>query len=622
MKTYYFLFILLFAITIPALQAQNEDVRHSKADRYYTDLAYAKAIELYEEMALDNQADAHVIKRLAVSYRMIDDTENAEYWYSLLMDMPNREPDDIYFYAQMLKSNEKYEESEEWMEEYAKLRPNDSRAKHEIENQDNLDALLMGETSDIEVRLLSVNTKEADFGAIYWGNQMVFASARQDDKAVKRVYAWNGKPFLDLYTAKRGANGELVDPQEFSDVLNSRFHEGPTTFDKGGNVIYFTRNNYFKRKVGKSSEDVNNLKIYVAKRIGNTWGNIESLHFNSDEYSCGHATLSTDGKKMYFVSDMPGGVGGTDLYFCEKIGSRWGQPVNLGKGINTEGNEMFPYLHPDGTLFYSSDGFFGLGGLDIFKVVPLEDAEFDFPMNLGVPFNSPKDDFAFIADKKKQSGYFSSNRDGGMGDDDIYYFYIKDPEHSLLTNLPPETKGDKPMNENPPKTDDTDPNMPVADNNPDTPAVNNNPDTPPDTVRQVPQKPPRDWDKMTTDDLERGKIWLLENIYYDLDKWYIRPDAAIELDKVVAFMKNNPSVKIELSSHTDCRASDEYNMELSRKRAISAVMYIVLRGIDTQRIQAKGYGEHYLVNECEDGVDCSETQHQMNRRTEIKIVDF
>jgi outer membrane protein OmpA-like peptidoglycan-associated protein len=278
---------------------------------------------------------------------------------------------------------------------------------------------------------------------------------------------------------------------------------------------------------------------------------------------------------------MPGGIGGTDIYYCKREGLAWGNPTNAGPVINTEGSEMFPFIHSDGTLYYSSDGLFGLGGLDIFMAAAREDSTgFEHPINLAKPLNSSSDDFAFIISENKSDGYLSSNREAGKGDDDIYHFKIDFP---ILEDI-------------------------LDPSNFDDPVANR------DSVPTL--------EGVTDNDIHLGQIYKLENIYYDFDKWNIRPDAQVELIKVIIFMQKFPKVKVELGSHTDCRAPNAYNERLSQRRATSAVNWIVTRGgIDPARITAQGYGERVLTNECADGVHCSEAKHQLNRRTEIKIVE-
>lgn len=582
--------IFFFIGFLSSVQLSAQSSKLKKADEMYEHFAYMEAIELYEELIIEGENSDHITKRLADCYRLVDNIEQAEYWYSLVVEMPDAEPITYYHYAQALKSNEKYEQSALWLSKYAEIETMDSRAQRQLAERKNL-INLMTDSSNIIVRNLPVNSENADFGPMYYGSQMLFVSSREDEtKPVKRFYGWDKMPFLDLFVADVSASGDLVNVKPFSDDLNTNYHEGPATFNSNRNLIYFTRNNYTSRSGGQSRDLTNNLKIYKAIKIGDIWSGVEGLPFNSDEYSCGHPTLSPGGDRLYFSSDMPGGYGGVDIYYCQREAGSWSEPQNMGEMINTEGDEMFPFFHRDSILYFSSDGLPGLGGLDVLYTL-YNGEEFEKPVNFGSPVNSPKDDFSFIINEDMMSGYFASSRDGGKGDDDIYYFKMKKPQ------TPVSLEETLVVEETPEAADTT---------------------TTPEEVDLI-DVPIED---ITLDDLEVGKIIRLENIYYDLDKSNIRPDAAVELDKVVDFMKKYPTVKIELSSHTDCRASDEYNMTLSHKRAVSATMYIVERGINASRITAQGYGEHQLTNECADGVPCTEEQHQDNRRTEIKVLDF
>ncbi len=592
-----FLLVFIILLSLPFL-SNAQSLKEKRADRLFDDLAYKKAAELYEQVILSGASNDKVIKRLAISYRKLLDWENAEHWYSLVVEGSLAEPIDYYYYAEALKANEKYEQGMEWMRKYSELENNDSRIKRNLGNKAELKKLLK-KPKNIIIKNLSVSSEEADFGAaLLKNNLVVFSSARTDgDEGVQYTYAWNDKPFLDLYVADRNATGELVNPRIFAKELNSRYHEGPVVFNKEGFIIYFTRSNFFQKKVGKSHEDINNLKIFRAIKVGEKWGQITNLHFNSDEYSCGHPALSADGKRLYFASDMPGGYGGTDIYVCEKQGKKWGTPKNLGDSINTEGNEMFPHMHKDGTLYYSSTGLFGLGGLDIFMAAPKDSTLSAFlpPVNIGSPINSSKDDFAFTISDDKRDGYLSSNRKGGQGDDDIYYFKLNKDES-------PDILHPSIINEDPLLT-----------------ATTFNPGDQPEKKNDQPEQ--LGGTIVNLDSLNVGETAILKNIYYDLDKWNIRSDAERDLKKVIDYLKTYPTAKLELSSHTDCRAPHDYNMELSRKRAISAVMYIVVEGdVAPERLVAKGYGETQLTNECADGVDCSEQQHQANRRTEVKLL--
>jgi len=583
-------FSLVFVFQNFNLLAQTNQLE--KADKLFEDFAYLEAIEIYEAIALNGEFDNHIGKQLAEAYRRIGNTEETEYWYSQLIAQGSTDPIDYYYYAQALKANGKDTESQKWLLKFAQANNTDSRPVHEVETREKntIDSL------DIEIHKLSINSSNSDFGAAFYNDQVVFSSARSVEALLPRIYVWDGQPFLDLYVSDLNGTVQLKTPQLFSQEINTRFHEGPVAFANNYKTMFFTRNNFLGKKVGKSSEGTNNLKIYISLNIGGIWGGITEFTFNSDEYSCGHPTVTEGGDTMYFVSDMPGGLGGTDIYVTYRNGSEWTTPLNLGKNINTEGNEMFPFYHESGFLYFSSDGRGGEGGLDVFRTFKME-TDFTVPQNLGKVVNTRKDDFNFVINKEGNAGYLSSNRRGGEGKDDIYAFIVKTP-NIVASNDPRDNNTMRPpTNNNNNNNDNNNNNQTNQNNQPDEPLMFDG--------REV----------------YRGERFVIQNIYYDLDKYNIRPDAQIELNKVIQFMQHYPNAIIELSSHTDCRASWEYNMTLSQNRAQSAVDWIVKYGnIDKRRIIARGYGETLLTNECADDVECNEDQHQANRRTEITIL--
>jgi outer membrane protein OmpA-like peptidoglycan-associated protein len=604
------LLLILIILSFSTAFAQR---KLNKADKLYDKLAYSEAVTIYEDLVLENRMDDHVIRRLAECYRQMKNTIQAEYWYSLVVGLKDANPKEFYYYAYLLKENQKYDESVKWYKKYATLENADIRAKQEISEQELLKKII-STPMDVRIRDLAINSKNADFGAVYYGeNEVVFASSRDDGKAVKHIYMWDNMPFLDLYKATRQQNGNLENAVPLSEIINTKYHEGPATFNQNFTEIYFTRNDYYDKKLENGGDSTNHLHIYKAIKFGEDWGNVEPFDFNDKNYSTGHPTLSEDGERLYFASDMPGGYGGVDIYVCEKIGTRWGKPQNMGPNINTEGNEMFPFIHNSGVLYYSSNGLLGLGGLDIYFSVPT-DSGFSKAVNMRAPINSSRDDFAFTAYKDGMMGYFSSNRDGGVGNDDIYAFFIDNPKNSLLSLIDgvPNSQWelfDQPVEDEPIDSINTNQNKNITPQYADGGMLPYDPN-----VRKYPL------DSLTKNNIQLGRIYKLKNIYYDLDKWNIRPDAVRDLNIVLKFMQENPTVRIELSSHTDCRASDAYNMVLSNKRAMSAMAWLVDHGVDINRMTAQGYGEHMLVNECSDGVSCTEAEHQMNRRTEVRII--
>jgi outer membrane protein OmpA-like peptidoglycan-associated protein len=500
------------------------------------------------------------------------------------------------------------------------------------------------------IKNLEVNTKYSDFGTSYYQGEIIYASSKPGGNKSQKNWT-NGQPYLELYRGVITPDGEVVDSKPFSEQLNTKYHESNAVFTKDGKTVYFTRNNYFQKRYGLDTLGWNNLKLFRADvdEMGK-WSNELPLPFNDDNYSVGHPALSPDGRTLYFTSDMPGSMGQTDIFKCS-VGSdgTYGSPINLGTQVNTYGKEMFPMVTDSGKLYFSSDGRQGSGGLDVY-VVPTNNTSVA-PINLGSPINSPSDDFCFVIDEPKKNGYFSSNRDGGKGDDDIYYFdelnapdfscnqviagVVRDKNsgallpNSMVTLYNGSTKvesvmvgsdasfrftkldcemgyrvtGERELYQGDEKTvtttDQADLELGV------------------DLVLTPDAGPIKE-----TEYIDRCQYALdnINTIYFDLDKYYIRPDAAIELEKIVKVMNKCQDVTIEARSHTDSRASHPYNVILSQNRAQSTVDYIVSRGILKDRISAKGFGETELLNRCKDGVNCSEGEHQVNRRTEFVII--
>jgi outer membrane protein OmpA-like peptidoglycan-associated protein len=419
------------------------------------------------------------------------------------------------------------------------------------------------------------------------------------------------------------------------------YHEGPATFNQEQNVVYFTRSNYLKRKkLGKNSDNINNLKIFRAELLDSVWTNLEELPFNSDDYSCGHPSLSEDGRSLYFVSDMPGGSGGTDIYVCilSPDGSNWLTPKNLGPVINTTGNEMFPYFHGVDSLYFASESHNTLGGLDVFFSLKTNKG-WSMPTNLNYPLNSSKDDFGFFLDNEThKSGYVSSNR---AGEDAVYHFNINDPTLMLRGVVTIKGKGTPIKNAIVTLYNQIDTLVIMTDEkgsystrlhlntNYKIAASKENYLTQSALLSTVGQKVSMEYIRnFELEEIVIQKPIIIPNIYYDFDKWAIRPDAAIELDKIVTLLNDNPKIRIEMGSHTDCRGSYKYNDVLSGKRAKSAVEYLISKGIDASRLEYHGYGERVLVNDCAcepnrvgAGADCTKEQHQENRRTEFKVIE-
>lgn len=704
--------------------AQGSTTRiNRRADRQYDRYAYFKALKFYKKAYDKNPTDAAVILRLADTYRHLDVPEKAVEWYREAMFFPENDSLDNYLhFLRTLMENQRYEEAAQVAETFLQKYPGNPLGEN-IQESCRTYPLFLKDSSVVRVHNLEANSPESDFGPSIFEGEVIFSSAREKEQL---LFGWNGRYFLQLYAGQIGEESfELDELRQFRDQVNTKYHEAIVSFTPDQETMYFTRNNFHRGKRGFDDEGATLLKIFRAQRKGSKWVDVEEIHFNNDMYSVGHPALSADGQTMYFISDMPGGMGGTDVYRTRWNGDDWGSPELLGPEVNTPANEMFPWISPDNILYYSSDGHPGLGGLDLFSA-KLVGENFEASRNMGAPFNSSRDDFHLVFSEDRRSGYFSSNRPNGKGSDDIYsfafraktirglvvdkasqesielaavqmadddkvrYFNFTDPEgrfaQGMDSVLPLEiivakegyqverisveeafAQGSEdemkvelvPCGEGPFMEPDTNPalvlsgvikddsgkpikkgkvriireievtdskfmaqlepgddyiveiespELPGAIKRFDIPSNVSDPEIPLEAI-------------FSPDDLPPGRVFF--RIYYDFDKSNIRDyDARPELDRVVAFMTKYPGANVELGSHTDSRGTDNYNVGLSQRRAREAYDYIVSKGIKSSRLSKAWYGERVLDQPCPDGVDCSEELHQLNRRTEFKIVSW
>ncbi len=416
-------FLCAMALVFDARAQRGGDPEaHTRiADHHYQRMAYAPAVAEYRLAAELGATNEHVTKRLADCYMKLGDTERAEPWYAQVVKFLNVRPIDYYNYAQALKGNAKYSEAEIWMDKYLAVAQPEGQSPHS--NIGDFAKKFTYGMDRFTVRSVSVNTPFCDMAATWNGTQsVIFSSSRKERITIQRRAAWNDQPFLDMYTADRQPAGDLVNVRPLGGDVNGPLHEGPAVCDAAGTTLWYTRNSAVRGKNG-----VIQLSILRARRIGNEWRGADPFKLNNAETSTGHPALSSDGRTLFFVSDMPGGQGGTDIYMCKDQGGQWSEPVNLGPAVNTMGNEAFPFVGADGTLYFASTGLPGLGGYDVFATQRGEDGKYPVAINLGAPVNGPKDDFAFIIDAAGKHGYFTSNRPGGQGDDDIYMFEMHMP---------------------------------------------------------------------------------------------------------------------------------------------------------------------------------------------------
>lgn len=633
MKTLYTL-VFVLSITVGAF---GQGSKLNKADKKYDKYSYIDAIEIYEKVAEKGYKSVELFQKLGNAYYFNSELDKASKWYGELFAL-NQETDSEYYfrYAQALKAVGNYEKSNQYMELFAQ-KTNDSRAKLFQENKNyltNIDAVSGKYTID----KTDVNSEFYDYGPTFFGKQIVFTSSRSEGNQYSKIHAWTKQNFTDLFVASIDNDGRLGSVENFSKTVNTKFNESSPIFTKDGKTMYFTRNNYNDGKKRKSDDKVIMEKIYKAELVNGEWTNVKELPFSSDNYKTAHPALSTDEKTLYFASDMPGSFGNSDLYKVSiDSNGNFGLPENLGTTINTEGRETFPFIDADNNLFFASDGHPGLGGLDIFEA-KVNNNSFEKPVNIGKPLNSQLDDFGYVTNKDGL-GFFSSNRDGGIGFDDIYTFRICTHTLSgLITDIDtkeilPNSKVilyDDKMN----KISETiasekglysfkiDCNkkylVRVSKEEYETIEKSFEPIS-------INEESKLDFElKRKIFPIEVGtdlaKVLNISIIYFDLDKWNIRKDAAEDLEKIIAVMNQYPSMTIDIRSHTDSRQSHKYNEQLSDRRAKSTLEFMVKNGINRSRLTAKEYGETQLVNNCSDDVPCSETEHQKNRRSEFIVI--
>lgn len=790
LKNVVFLFLFLL---FGAAGASAQTGQLSRANKAMHDLDYLTAIRLYN-LILEGGDNMEAKINLAECYRKTNDTENAEIWYARIVKTPNVKPVYRLYYGMMLQANGKCEAAKPWLEQYRKENPDDARGQALAKACDKKDEL-MNKNKDIYViSKMPFNSNVDDFGPAVAGGQLVFASDRDRGTMVKRTNMWTGNPFSELYSLRFNINGSHPGeyaydiPEKFSNNLNSKFNEAAVSFSTDSKTIYFTRNNYLDGKTGRSEEGLVKLKIYSAMRSETgEWINVEAFPFNSDEYDTAHPSLSADGKQLFFSSNRPGGFGGMDLYVSTREDGRWAPPANLGGLVNSEGNEIFPYIAADNRLYFASNGHTGLGGLDIYySTAKTGNDQWNLPVNLGFPINSNTDDFGITFSGDQSWGYFTSNREGGVGGDDIYGFkknavpmevYVFDSQtnapiggvavsnnrndltmttgadgiiafdmrYAECADFSAGKKGYEPAAKNAcaatiKTTAITRIEIPMqkqanfalngivfdmADGLPAAGAsvtiINDCGKALPDailtgddgrfqfkldknccyTVRAIMDgyiadvsesqctkglttsqnfrvslslEPYRDKEGFITaksnkdketgpkydeikglylnsdgtpasydlgdglvvkngvlfddgapnkaikSDWKRNATGFLINLYYDFNQSNVSESSRPELNRLLRTLKENPDLQIEIAAHTDARGSDDYNLQLSQQRADGVVEWLIKQGIAAERLVGRGYGETQPVNRCVNDVPCSEEEHQLNRRTEFRIL--
>ncbi len=640
--------ILLFIALVFALSGISfgQQKQLNRANSNYGEYSFSPAIDIYKKVLDKGFVSADLLKKLGNSYYFNADYQEAKKVYERLVNefKSDAGPEYYFKYAQTLRSLGSYMEAETMMDTFLEMTSASATTIPRTE-KDYLKEIEKN-SGRYEILPFEYNSRYSDFAPSFFKEGLVFSSDRDTGNLAKYRHTWNAKDFLDLYKV----NVDSLSQNKVAKVentINTRLHESTSIFTKDGNTVYFTRNNFKEGKYTKDSEGFIRLKIFKATYADGNWVTIEELPFNSDGYSVANPALSPDEKTLYFASDMPGTLGESDIFkVAINSDGTYGTPENLGANINTAFRETFPFITSGEILYFSSDGHPGLGGLDVFATKIAFGKYINAVVNVGDGVNSKMDDFTFIFNEENRKGYFASNRDGGLGEDDIYGFLETKPLTLDCDQRVTGTVRDKISNKVLVGA-----TMKVIDENNEellttiTDAYGNY-SLPLDCnqgnfVRALMEGyvPSEEYlaksdgkdqiidfylerDKVTAgygDDL--AKLLQLSTIYFDLNKFNVRKDAEIEIQKVIAAMEKYPSLKIKVNSHTDSRGPDAYNLWLSQKRAEATVAYMVSKGIASDRLIGEGFGETRLINNCSNGTRCSETEHQLNRRSEFIILE-
>ena len=617
-----------------------------KANQAYDLYQFNTALEMYRKLVSkekDRRLRADITYKIGHCYRQMGDYSRAESFYKRAAGMPTIDPEVNYYHGDMLKRLEKYEEAIVAFNKFNREVPGDPRGEMGVRSSEDAIKWKNDKTRYVVESFRPLNSRSNDFAPMFYiNNSLVFTSDREESKG-RRLYDWTNQKHTDIYIAENEGKRGVVRlakpvPIDEDGIVNTNFNEGVATFDRRFNTMFYTQCN------GKDGEG-HNCQILVIRKRGKVWGQPEVMPFCTDSFiKYGHPSLSPDGNKLFFASNMPGGYGEHDIWVSSYVrrGKTWGDPVNLGPVINTSGNDFYPFIHTEDRLYFSSDGHPGMGGLDIFYSDKVGD-EWTTPVNLKHPVNSGADDFSIIVEPggtvaRGYSGYFASNR--GSRVDNIYRFYMTPLKYTLsgtIFNL---------------RTKEVIPDAVVTLIINDTFQVDLKSD--PSGAYRYDLEPENEYSVqafkrfhfdseikyVSTVGLEFSEDFIrdlyldpflpidieLEGIYYDLDKYVLRPEAMVILDSLYHLLINHPYIVIELGSHTDCRATYEYNQVLSENRAKSVVEYLEYKGIPSDRMIPIGYGESQIANgcTCEDGVGpgmkCTDEQHQQNRRTTFRIV--
>ncbi|HYW94918.1 MAG TPA: OmpA family protein [Bacteroidales bacterium] len=648
-----FIIAFLMAVMImPAAMAQSKRDKDYKANLTFEAGEYANAIDLYKtayNKIKDRNRKNEIVYKIAECYRLVREPRKAEVWYRKAIGLDFQDPEVYLHYGQMLMMNENYEEAAEQFKKYKELVPDDPRGEIGLRSCQVAVQWMENPIGYVVEEMRFFNSRERDFSPAYGTDDYstVFFTSTRDDATGNVTSGATGESFSDIFITRQDRKGKWSTPVPFGDDFNSEADDGTPNVSDDFSTLYFTR-------CPRGKNEQLGCQIYYSRAQGLDWSKPQKLDILSDSIVVAHPAISPDNLTLYFVSDMSGGYGGKDIWKITRAneGDDWSEPENLGEDINTPGDEMFPYVHNDGTLYFSSDSHIGLGGLDIYKATKGENNRWVVE-NMRAPINSPDDDFGIVFEQENERGFFSSSRKG-RGNDEIYAFYLP-PLKFNITGVVKDEKTNRIIQGATVKSIGSDGITVEAETNDE-------------GGFRFMLKPNTDYvfiasrngylngkERETTKGLEKSQdfqttIYLspvdqvieIDNIFYDFAKWDLRPESMVSLDKLVETLNDNPNITIELMSHTDSRGTDEDNLILSQKRAQSVVDYLISKGIAPDRLQAKGYGEtqpkmvdeqiakeypflkvgEVLTEEFINNLpeDQQEKAHQINRRTEFKVL--
>ena len=635
MKNIFTLITLTF-LSIVSVNAQDNSSK--KADKQFSRLEFVKASESYKKLIDKGNSSDYIVGQLAECYYNIFNTVEAEKWYATLAE-DSTDPDIIFKYSQMLKANGKYKLSNKWMSKFVELRPADNRSTAFMKDPNYLPKII-SKGKRFNVQNLDINSEYSDFGGTLNNNKLYITSSRNTVGLfdigrwiTQRIsYGWNNEPYLDVYSFDVSESGSYINEDYLDSNINTKYHEGLASFDDNGNM-YLTRESFYENEYVEDPESNNITSLLGIYKISVGDKNVVGLNINSVEYSVKNPSLSSDGKTLYFSSDMPGGFGNFDIYrgdIDEK--GDINNVENLGQKINTEGQEMFPFIGDKNNLYFSSDSQLGLGGLDVFFTKEV-DGKWASVRNVGIPVNSNADDFAFNMNESSGTGFVSSNRSGGKGSDDVYSIKrlvpicdvlltanVIDSKTKLVVDSATTSVSDKDGNIASTKTSSKEgvaEFMLVCDEAGKL-IVSKEGYSSKIVVLEMSNEEFTSIDVML-DPIEKiivAEKIELNAIYFDFDKSNIKSEAAFELDNLVQVMVKYPEMTVSIESHTDSKGPSSYNQKLSDRRAKTTMQYVISKGIESTRLSAVGKGESNPVVDCS---NCNDEEDQLNRRSEFII---